>query len=465
MYSDRYLVEHEKAGFAYRIGKREYGGGEFTRFVVITFSPGNFEVFYPGITESVFYDIYDLSVNYVMKRTKSDISPVFLYPYLEDTLSSVIEETPYGERITDSLSVIINSLSILAERGEIRIEGGRFVSCDPKDAEFLNLNLEHKKILFDKREDYPLRFIGVYPFIGFVDPYYSLGNLMTNSHFFLMEPTDITTPFSLLGEPVGGLVINNEVKLPYLYRRSALFLYRNGTKEVKKVSIEDMKVLIGNTWYVHGENALFYRRPEYRFTPTQVGWDTIIVNNRIVGEKEGGGAEIPDAGFVIHTEERPHRTLLNVKYRVRGERDVLFSIQGGPWLVKNGEAASFLDDPFYNGEPISFPPTVFPASWGSRHAARTAIGVKANGEIVIIGVEGTNESTYVPGLDSRGFTLSELSEIMYDQGVTDGINLDGGGSSQIYLDRGRFFSFADRRGFPGLTYRRAIPLTIRFSAV
>ena len=73
-------------------------------------------------------------------------------------------------------------------------------------------------------------------------------------------------------------------------------------------------------------------------------------------------------------------------------------------------------------------------------------------------VEGANSSEYVPGLDSRGFTLEELAQVMMDLGVETALNLDGGGSSQVYIRGGKVLKWADRHGREGVEYERPIPM-------
>lgn len=54
---------------------------------------------------------------------------------------------------------------------------------------------------------------------------------------------------------------------------------------------------------------------------------------------------------------------------------------------------------------------------------RTAVGIKADGSIVLLTVDGRS-----PGF-SEGVTLAELGEIMLSMGAVDAVNLDGGGST------------------------------------
>ncbi|MFD6177339.1 MULTISPECIES: phosphodiester glycosidase family protein [unclassified Isoptericola] len=59
---------------------------------------------------------------------------------------------------------------------------------------------------------------------------------------------------------------------------------------------------------------------------------------------------------------------------------------------------------------------------------RTAIGVDADGNLVIVVVDGRD-----PGY-SRGVTMTGLAQIMIDQGAVTAYNLDGGGSSTLWFD-------------------------------
>ena len=82
---------------------------------------------------------------------------------------------------------------------------------------------------------------------------------------------------------------------------------------------------------------------------------------------------------------------------------------------------------FIAGYPVlvrnSFPVHHFPyANEINYNAARTAIGVKANGNIIIIGVS------------SPGCKLEELANLFEAYECTYAINLDGGGSSRIVVD-------------------------------
>ena len=61
----------------------------------------------------------------------------------------------------------------------------------------------------------------------------------------------------------------------------------------------------------------------------------------------------------------------------------------------------------------------------SRHP-RTAIGIKANGKVILLTVDGRQEN-------SAGMSLHELTKIMRWLGCVSAINLDGGGSTTLWV--------------------------------
>ena len=87
-------------------------------------------------------------------------------------------------------------------------------------------------------------------------------------------------------------------------------------------------------------------------------------------------------------------------------------IGGGPYLVKNGNMY------------VDIKEEKFGAINGRN--PRTAIGYTKNNELIIVTVDGREEA-------SAGMTLWETSRLMKDLGCEYAMNLDGGGSSVIYV--------------------------------
>ena len=61
-------------------------------------------------------------------------------------------------------------------------------------------------------------------------------------------------------------------------------------------------------------------------------------------------------------------------------------------------------------------------------------------------------------------TLYELAEIMCILGAVDALNLDGGGSTQMFVGGGgQLLRPGDRRGIPLAAYDRPVPTALVFS--
>jgi hypothetical protein len=74
------------------------------------------------------------------------------------------------------------------------------------------------------------------------------------------------------------------------------------------------------------------------------------------------------------------------------------------------------------------PPTRFPYDWDRTRAPRTAIGVRADGTALLVVVDGRADLRH-----SVGVTLAELARVMLNLGCESAMNMDGGGSSVMFV--------------------------------
>ena len=88
-------------------------------------------------------------------------------------------------------------------------------------------------------------------------------------------------------------------------------------------------------------------------------------------------------------------------------------ISGGPYLVKDNQI--YIDMTAQKLQSI-----------GGRNP-RTAIGYTKDNDLILIAVDGREGS-------SIGLTLTELASFMKSLGCTNAINLDGGGSTVMYVN-------------------------------
>jgi exopolysaccharide biosynthesis protein len=91
--------------------------------------------------------------------------------------------------------------------------------------------------------------------------------------------------------------------------------------------------------------------------------------------------------------------------------DISDAVTGAPRILTNGKV-----DVRYKQEKMS-------ESFSTIRHPRTAVGIRPDGSVVLVIVDGRQATL------SRGASLSELAAILISQGATQGLNLDGGGSS------------------------------------
>jgi exopolysaccharide biosynthesis protein len=115
-----------------------------------------------------------------------------------------------------------------------------------------------------------------------------------------------------------------------------------------------------------------------------------------------GSIALSDTGLAIIKDDSMD---LNWEHHIVA-RDVMST---GPLLVLSGAYLSIPDDAFCR----------------DRHP-RTAVGRKADGTVVLLVVDGR-------AAESAGMSIPELQQTMRWIGCTDAINLDGGGSSAMYV--------------------------------
>lgn len=118
-------------------------------------------------------------------------------------------------------------------------------------------------------------------------------------------------------------------------------------------------------------------------------------------------------------------------------------LSGSPILVENG---------------LPVDQAVNEGLWGSvlKVAPRTALGVTAQGKVLLVVIDGRQEQ-------SAGVTLEELSYIMIDLGAVRAVALDGGGSSEIWVKGQILNSPSDKKERPlgnGLMIIQQMPVYV-----
>jgi hypothetical protein len=185
-----------------------------------------------------------------------------------------------------------------------------------------------------------------------------------------------------------------------------------------------------------GPSEIVLYTPEFHRTTlsSSDGTEVVIKNNRIAEIRAGSGSSlIPSDGVVLSIgAERVAEVLPRIQ---RGENASVETkllpllpdpegewdgaehiVSGGPLLLWKGKR---LEEP--EQESIS---RVF---FLARHP-RTAVGVRADGGLLFVTVDGRRPE------ESVGMSLPELTDLMLELGCVSAINLDGGGSTTMVIE-------------------------------
>ena len=338
-----------------------------------------------------------------------------------------------------------------------------------------------------------------------------------NSAFFLLEHDDLVSHHSALGEGHSLWAAGGVIQRPALFRRGAIWQTERGAWAIGLLGPADMDThLPGGLRLFHhlrrppadgarGARALpftlndegpsdvtlytrYYgvasRGRVLGRTPAAPGrLELTAVDRRVVGHREGGDLPLPHNGLIISFAPgvlaaeawRRLRAALEDGARLdyhfaRPEQTTIRqALQTGPILLQGG--ASPLTDDYLEAEEqfwasrrladgawqVGVVPTSYKTDIHETRAGRAGIGITGDGGLVAVLVAGVNEGMGVPGEDSFGATLGELTELLRAAGAVSALNLDGGGSTQVVHEGAYLLVPGDRRGQPGVPYRRLVP--------
>ena len=229
------------------------------------------------------------------------------------------------------------------------------------------------------------------------------------------------------GVPLGTLMINKKMYTGPIYNRVAMGIFDNGYNMARiqlnanlKSWNKSIKVDNINQPRTLSTHVIVYTPEWGKVAPIspKYGKQLAIKNNQVI-ETSISPLTIPEDGFVVVgpaqqldkiAEEKDIK--LNVLTTPEWE-NVNSIISGGPYLVKNDKV--YIDMAEQNLNSI-----------GGRNP-RTAVGYTANNNLIIVTVDGREKS-------SIGMTLTELANFMKSIGCYNAMNLDGGGSTVLYVN-------------------------------
>ena len=229
------------------------------------------------------------------------------------------------------------------------------------------------------------------------------------------------------GVPLGTLMINQKMYTGPIYDRVAIGFFDDEFKMDRiKLNAEVMTNLGGlkidniNQPRMLSTHVIVYTTDWGTYSPQSPKYGTqLVVENGKLVNITSGSTEIPKNGFVIVGPESKLKVFekakkMNLNVNMSPEwRGVNHILSGGPYLVKDGEV--FID---MTEEKLS--------AIGGRNP-RTAIGYTKDNNLILITADGREGS-------SIGLTLYELANLMKQLGCVNAMNLDGGGSTVMYVN-------------------------------
>lgn len=228
------------------------------------------------------------------------------------------------------------------------------------------------------------------------------------------------------GVPLGTLMINKKVYTGPIYDRVAMGIFDNGF-EMARVQLKanvvtnkgGLKIDNINQPRMLSTNTIVYTPDWGEYSPPspKYGKQLVISGGKLV-KTSYGRSQIPKDGFVIVGPQKSLDTIANARkfkldIKINPEwKDVNHIISGGPYLVKNGDI--YVD---MTAQKL--------ASIGGRNP-RTAIGYTKDNSLIMLTADGREGA-------SIGLTLVELANLMKELGCVNAMNLDGGGSTVMYV--------------------------------
>ena len=253
------------------------------------------------------------------------------------------------------------------------------------------------------------------------------------------------------GVPLGTLMINGKIYTGPIYNRVAMGIFDEGFDMARLELNAQVKSFKGNLKVDNinqprmlSTHVIVYTPEWGSFAPPspKYGKQIAVENGKIVSI----GTQtmpIPHNGYVIVGPDERLSKLYRAKHvdldikTIPNWDNVKHIISGGPYLVKNGEV--FVDMTEQKLGAI-----------GGKNP-RTAIGYTQDGNFIMVAVDGREGA-------SVGLTLKELAWFMKSIDCINAMNLDGGGSTVMYVN-GRVVNMPKVKG--GIALSNALTIDLK----
>ena len=252
------------------------------------------------------------------------------------------------------------------------------------------------------------------------------------------------------GVPLGTLMINKKFYTGPIYDRVGIGIFDNGysmariqLKATVDTNIGGFKIDNVNQPRMLSTHTIVYTRDWGETTPIspKYGAQLVVDNGKLIQFTQSN-VRIPENGFVIVGPLKNLETIANAKkfslnLKINPEwKDVNHIISGGPYLVRGGEV--YVD---MTAQKLS--------AIGGRNP-RTAIGYTKDNHLIMLTADGREGA-------SVGLTLMELANLMKEFGCINAMNLDGGGSTVMYV-QGQVVNKPAERGVIPLSHTLTVCL-------
>jgi len=248
------------------------------------------------------------------------------------------------------------------------------------------------------------------------------------------------TFFGRAGEPLGILMKDGELISYSINDRTALIIDRNNYCYIDNVSLVGEVTVEGLVVPLSGINSRRQAGEAVIYTPrygSQTDEDDPGIVLTVVGDEVQGisrvRGSIPRNGYAlsldpsyydllgkkVKTGSKIHAAIKLMPLSGLTNIELKHVIGGGPRLLKSGQVY------------ISRNSERFKSDIAKSRAARTAVGINADGNLVFATVDKCDQSGNAS--KSVGATLEELAQIMKELGCVDAMNMDGGSSSTMVI--------------------------------
>ncbi|NQT28950.1 MAG: phosphodiester glycosidase family protein [Candidatus Saganbacteria bacterium] len=392
-------------------------------------------------------EINDIVLPYI-ETQKQGNDLIATIPFLEPVKHSIFKLDGPPRLVVDFGREYLNIVSggTVAEGVEyLKVKKG--IGSAAISANVLKIDLNKRKIkpaLAKKHK--PGLFL---PFIDRINPW---KKNKSPQHFFLDKVSYIAkehnalaavngTYFASNATPLGALMIDYELVSSPIHNRTAFFLDEKKQPYIDNISIVSYFELEDKTRYdITGINQNRTANDIIMYTPVwgestetnKMGIELVIKKGE-VSQINVSDSEIPSDGYVLSLsgpavlflapnikKGNKIKTTIKVIPYAASPKSIVQLVSGGPRLLKGGRIY------------VSKHEEKFKKDIARGRAARTAIGITKQGDILLVTIDGPKKAKK-GGLASSGATLEELSNIFLSLGAISAMNLDGGSSSTMVI--------------------------------